>query len=317
MARSARDGAAPAAAPTPQADQRGAVARVLSLALAVNLSITGVKLAVGLASGSLAVLADAMHSATDALTSLLALVTNGLSDPRPDRDHPYGHEKYEAIGALAIGVFILFTSLEIIKTALGRGLAGLQPIRFGHTELALLLLVIAINSLLAVHQRRCGRRLDSRLLLADARHTSSDVWTSLMVLAGVGGSVLLGRHWLDLAIAVPLCLHLIRVCWRLLRGNLPWLVDQIAIPPEAIHQLALEVPGVLNCHDIASRGVLGTRVFIDMHLVVDADDLPTAHRITELLEERLAARFGPVRCTIHLEPRDYASPQITFRGTHG
>jgi divalent metal cation (Fe/Co/Zn/Cd) transporter len=79
----------------------------------------------------------------------------------------------------------------------------------------------------------------------------------------------------------------------------------------------MTVPGVLNVHDIASRGVLGQRVFIELHMVVDANDLPTAHRITELVEEHLEARFGPVRCTIHLEPREYAIADITFRGTHG
>jgi divalent metal cation (Fe/Co/Zn/Cd) transporter len=117
--------------------------------------------------------------------------------------------------------------------------------------------------------------------------------------------------------AVPLCLLLLRACWQVLASNLPWLVDQIAIAPEAIHEVAMGVPGVLNVHDIASRGVLGQQVFIELHMVVDANDLPTAHQITELVEAQLEARFGPVRCTIHLEPRDYAMADITFRGAHG
>jgi divalent metal cation (Fe/Co/Zn/Cd) transporter len=110
---------------------------------------------------------------------------------------------------------------------------------------------------------------------------------------------------------------LVRACWEVIRTNLPWLVDQIAIAPEAIHEVAMAVPGVLNCHDIASRGVLGQRVFIDMHMVVDTEDLITAHAITEEVEQRLEDRFGPVRCTIHLEPRDYAVAEITFHGAHG
>jgi len=148
-------------------------------------------------------------------------------------------------------------------------------------------------------------------------HTTSDIWTTVMVLVGLSGALWLGLNWLDLAVAVPLALLLVRACWMVLRSNLPWLVDQIAIAPEAIHSVAMAVPGVLNCHDIASRGVIGQQVFIDMHMVVAANDLPTAHRVTELVEEHLEARFGPVRCTIHLEPREYASAEITFRGTHG
>ena len=298
-------------------DTREQVKRVLLVALAVNISMTLLKLLLGLLSGSLAVLADAMHSATDGFSSLLGLVTNGLSDPEPDRDHPYGHHKYEAVGALAIAAFILFTAFEILQAAIGRLSTGLQPLRMDSRELLILLLVLGINILLASYERAEGRRLGSPLLKADAAHTSSDIWTTAVVLVGLAGAVWLNLSWLDVALAIPMCLLLVRVCWSVLRTNLPQLVDQIAIAPEAIHQVAMEVPGVLNCHDIASRGVLGQQVFIDMHMVVDANDLPTAHRITELVEEHLEARFGRVRCTIHLEPREYASAAITFKGTHG
>jgi len=268
-------------------------------------------------SGSLALLADAMHSATDGLSSLLGLITNGLSDPKPDRDHPYGHDKYEAVGALAIAGFICLTAFEIVRTALERISSGLPPIRLDGQELLLLLIVLGCNLLLAGYERSEGRRLSNQLLLADAKHTTSDIWTTVVVLVGLCGVVLFKQTWLDVAMAIPLCVLLIRVCWQVLKTNLPWLVDQIAIAPESIHETAMGVPGVLNVHDIASRGVLGQRVFIELHMVVDADDLPKAHRITELVEEHLERRFGPVRCTIHLEPREYAESTITFQGTHG
>jgi cation diffusion facilitator family transporter len=300
-----------------RSDNRAAVKRVLLVALAVNVAMSLLKLAIGLVSGSLAVLADAMHSATDGLSSLLGLLTNGLSDPQPDRDHPYGHDKYEAVGALAIAGFILFTAFEIVRTAVERIANGLEPLRLDGRQLLVLLIVLGFNLLLAGYERREGRRLNSQLLLADARHTTSDIWTTVMVLLGLLGAVVLGQSWFDVAVAIPLCLLLVRACWQVIKANLPWLVDQIAIAPEAIHEVAMTVPGVLNVHDIASRGVLGQRVFIELHMVVDADDLPTAHRITELVEDHLAARFGEVRCTIHLEPREYAIPTITFSGTHG
>ena len=300
-----------------RADRRSEVQRVLLVALGVNVAMTLLKLIIGLLSGSLALLADAMHSATDGLSSLLGLITNGLSDPKPDRDHPYGHDKYEAVGALAIAGFICLTAFEIVRTALERISSGLPPIRLDGQELLLLLIVLGCNLLLAGYERSEGRRLGNQLLLADAKHTTSDIWTTVVVLLGLAGVLTLGINWLDVAIAIPLCLLLVRVCWQVMRSNLPWLVDQIAIAPEAIHEVAMAVPGVLNVHDIASRGVLGQRVFIELHMVVDADDLPTAHRITELVEEHLEARFGHVRCTIHLEPREYAIPTITFQGTHG
>jgi len=298
-------------------DTRVAVQRVLLVALAVNVSVSLLKLVLGLLTGSLAVLADAMHSATDGLSSLMGLITNNLSDPNPDRDHPYGHDKYEALGALAIAGFILVTALEILRTAIERIAGGLRPLLLDGQDLLMLLIVLGCNLLLAGYERSEGKRLGSPLLLADAKHTTSDIWTTVVVLVGLAGAVGLGQSWLDVALAIPLCLLLARVCWQVLRSNMPWLVDQIAIAPEAIHEVAMGVPGVLNVHDIASRGVLGQRVFIELHMVVDANDLPTAHRITELVEEHLEQRFGPVRCTIHLEPREYAIADITFRGTHG
>ena len=305
------------ASPLMRQDTRQSVQRVLLIALAVNVSMTVLKLVIGLLSGSLAVLADAMHSATDGLSSLLGLFTNGLSDPRPDRDHPYGHDKYEGLGALAIAGFILFTAFEILKSAIERLSSGLPPLRLDGRELLLLLIVLGFNLLLAGFERSQGKRLGSQLLLADAKHTTSDIWTTVVVLLGLAGVLLFRINWLDVAMAVPLCLMLLRACWQVLSSNLPWLVDQIAVAPEAIHEVAMAVPGVLNVHDIASRGVLGQQVFIELHMVVDANDLPTAHRITELVEEHLEARFGAVRCTIHLEPREYAIADITFRGTHG
>jgi divalent metal cation (Fe/Co/Zn/Cd) transporter len=74
----------------------------------------------------------------------------------------------------------------------------------------------------------------------------------------------------------------------------------------------MQVPGVINCHDIASRGIVGRQSFIEMHLIVSATDVETAHQVTEAVEDRLAERFSPVRILIHLEPPSYTSDQITY-----
>jgi cation diffusion facilitator family transporter len=298
-------------------DRRQEVRRVLAVALVMNIAMSLLKLAVGVISGSLAVIADAMHSATDALSSLTGLITNSLSDPRPDRDHPYGHHKYEAIGALGIAGFILFTALEILLRSSERMLEGFPQIRVTAQELVILGLVLGFNLLLAGYEYSEGRRLNNSLLKADAQHAASDVWTTIVVLVGMAGAMIFRVNWLDIALAIPLALLLIKVCWQVLRQTLPWLVDHIAIAPESIHAESMAIPGVLNCHDIASRGVLGQQVFIDMHLIVDAEDLITAHKITERVEARLDQKFGPVRCTIHLEPRDYVEDGITYTGAHG
>ena len=190
-------------------DRRSDVRRVLMVALGLNISMSLLKLLVGVTSGSLAVIADAMHSATDALSSLTGLITNNLSDPQPDRDHPYGHHKYEAVGALGIAGFILFTALEILLRSGERLLEGLPPIRVGGQELMLLVLVLGFNLLLAGYEHREGRRLNSSLLKADAQHAASDVWTTVVVLLGMAGALWLQISWLDIALAIPMALLLI------------------------------------------------------------------------------------------------------------
>jgi len=126
------------------------------------------------------------------------------------------------------------------------------------------------------------------------------------VLAGAVGLWLLHWQWLDIALAVPVAAAVLWSGWNVLRGNLPWLVDEMAIAPETVQKIALAVPGVVDCHDVTSRGLIGRQVFVEMHLITSAPDVETSHRITEEIERLLEQRFGPVHATIHVEPVSYA-----------
>ncbi|MGB0563797.1 MAG: cation diffusion facilitator family transporter [Spirulinaceae cyanobacterium] len=299
-------------------DQRQQVQRVLGLTLGLNLVVTLIKATLGVWTGSLSLQADALHSVTDSANNILGLVANRWADPHPDREHPYGHQKFEALGVFGIAAFLGITCFEILQTAVERLMQGVSPISVTAPELGMLVLVLGINIGVAIYERRVGYRLHSQLLIADARHTMSDVWVTGLVLLGVFGLWQSDRWqlpqllWLDVALALPVALLVFRSAWQVLKTNLPWLVDEMAIAPEAIHQIVMAVPGVVNCHDIASRGLLGRQVFIEMHLVVQAQDVATAHEVTEQVEARLSARFSPVRVMIHVEPPSYESEQISF-----
>lgn len=283
------------------------VRRVLWLTLALNVAVCAIKAAIGFATGSLAVLADALHSLTDGANNVLGLVVTRWSTPPPDREHPYGHQKFEALGALAIAALLGIACFEVAKTAIARLLDDApRQVTMDPASLGLLVLVLVVNVFVAWYERRAGQRLKSPLLLADAHHTFGDIWITLGVLAGAVGLWLLGWQWLDVALAVPVAGAVLWSGWQVLRGNLPWLVDEMAIAPESIQQLALSVSGVLDCHDISSRGLIGRQVFVEMHLITDAPDVETSHRITEEIERKLSERFGPVHATIHVEPPSYA-----------
>jgi cation diffusion facilitator family transporter len=275
----------------------------------------GLKALVGYWTGSLSLLADALHSVTDSANNVLGLVAIKFSSPLPDREHPYGHNKFEAVGALGIAAFLGIACFEIVQGAVERILKGGEPVRVSPPELWLLLIVLGVNIFVAFYERNVGKRVGSSILIADATHTMSDVWVTISVIGGLIG-VWLGYQWLDVVLAFPVALLVFWSGWSVLTENLPWLVDQMAIAPETIHAIAVSVPGVLNCHDIASRGVIGRQVFIEMHLIVDAPDVETAHNITEEVEKQLAQRFHPVRILIHVEPPAYQSESITFETEH-
>ncbi|MBD2664709.1 cation diffusion facilitator family transporter [Richelia sinica FACHB-800] len=292
-------------------DNRAEVRKVLVITLLLNLFVLVLKALVGTWTGSLSLLADALHSVTDSANNVLGLVASKFSSPLPDREHPYGHHKFEAVGALGIAAFLGIACFEIIQGAIERIIKGGEPVRISAPELWLLLMVLGVNIFVAFYERGVGQRVGSQILIADSTHTMSDVWVTISVIGGLIG-VWLGYQWLDIVLAFPVALLVFWSGWSVLKENLPWLVDEMAIAPEAIHAIAVSVPGVINCHEIASRGVLGRQVFMEMHLIVDAPDVETAHLITEEVERQLEQRFSPVRISIHVEPPKYQSPHITF-----
>lgn len=289
--------------------RQATVQRVLLITLVLNLVVMGIKVVVGIFSGSLSLLADALHSLTDSANNILGLVASHYSNPEPDREHPYGHQKFEAVGALGIAAFLGVACFEIVQSAIQRLINGGET-KVNGPELWLLLLVLGINIVVAFYERREGERVKSPLLIADAYHTMSDVWITIAVLLGLIGVWVLNWQWLDIALALPVAALVLWSGWQVLKQNLPWLVDEMAIAPEAIRQVAMSVPGVIDAHDISSRGVVGRQSFIEMHLVLNVKDLETAHEITEAIERLLEQRYDPVRIVIHMEPPEYAENAV-------
>ncbi|HEY9638801.1 MAG TPA: cation diffusion facilitator family transporter [Coleofasciculaceae cyanobacterium] len=299
-------------------DNRSEVRKVLLITLLLNLFVMVLKAVVGFLTGSLSLQADALHSVTDSANNVLGLIASRFSSPQPDRDHPYGHQKFEAVGALGIAAFLGIACFEILQGAIEHIFQGLTPVNISPPELGLLLIVLGVNIFVTFYERRVGQRVGSAILIADAQHTMSDVWVTITVLAGLIGIWqarvlnLPQLQWIDVILAFPVALLVFRSGWSVLKENLPWLVDEMAIAPEAIQSIVMDIPGVINCHDIASRGLLGRQVFIEMHMIVDAKDVETAHKITEEVESRLEERFSPVRVLIHVEPPAYQSEQVSF-----
>src|SRR5216683_7582344 len=240
-------------------DRSRAVRRVLAGLLVANIAVLITKATIGTLAGSLAVLGDAIHSSVDAVYNVLGLIVVRVASRAPDEDHPYGHRKFETLGALSIVVFLSVTCFELVRSAIGRLIAGGRAVQISDGGLALLLVTLATNVFVAWYENRRGQQLSSDLLIADAAHTRADVFITIGVLIGVLFSRQ-GYTWVDSVVAILVALLIVRVAYQILSRAVPVLVDERAIPEPTIRQSAQAVEGVKSAYGIRSRGGAGTGV---------------------------------------------------------
>ena len=284
-------------------DRTALVRRVLIGLLVANLTVVGAKLFVGVLSGSLAVLGDALHSTVDALNNVLALVVARVASKAPDEDHPYGHGKFEMLGALAIVGFMSITCFELVRDAVGRLAAGRVPPVLSDAQLGVLVGTLAVNAFVAQYEARRGRELDSELLLADAAHTRADVFITLGVLIGMLAARQ-GLSWADPVLAMLIAGFIVRIAYRIFQRAVPVLVDARALPDTTIQALAESVSGVKSAYGIRSRGGDGPQFrYAEVTIAVDrAANVAAAHAIADQVEERLKRDLRLHEVTVHVEP---------------
>ena len=286
----------------PEAPDRTAlVRRVLIGLFFANLAVVVAKLVVGLAARSLAVLGDALHSSVDALNNLLALVVVRVAARAPDEDHPYGHGKFETLGALAIVGFLSVTCFELARGAVARLSGAHSTPLASDMQLAVLVAGLGVNALVAWYEHRRGIELASELLVSDAAHTRSDVFITTGVIVGL----LLARQgwwWADPALALVIAVLIVRVAYQILQRTVPILVDERALPRGEIQSVAEGVTGVRGAYDIRSRG--GSKVrYAEVTIAVDRDtNVQVAHAIADEVEHRLKRHLRFDEVTVHIEP---------------
>lgn len=277
------------------------IQRVFLGLLAANLAVVGAKLVIGIRSGSLAVLGDAIHASSDAINNGIFIALTRLASSAPDANHPYGHGKFEVLGALGIVIFLSVSCFELLKGAIGRMLTGgAQPLLTGR-DLSLLAMTLLVNLWVTWFEARRGRALESQLLLADAAHTRADVFITAGVIAGA----LLARSGVphvDAGIAIIIAGLIVRAGYQIFRRAVPVLVDEVARQPEAIKASAERVDGVRSAYAIRSRSAAGV-VFAELTIGVPGQlAVKRAHEIADAVEERLKSDLDLDQVVVHIEP---------------
>lgn len=283
-------------------DRGVAVRRVLRGLLVANIAVVIAKAIIGWFAGSLAVMGDAAHSSVDAVYNVLGLIVIRVAAREPDEEHPYGHRKFETLGALGICVVLAVTSFELLRSAIARLIAGGHAVQMSDLALALLLGTLATNVFVAWYENRRGQQLSSELLIADAAHTRTDVFITIGVLIGV----LLSRQgylWVDSAVAIVIACLIVRVAYQILQRVVPVLVDERAIPAPTIRQSAQAVEGVVSAYGIRSRGGNAGVRYAEVTIAVDPNaNVAAAHAIADAVEERLKKELELEEVTVHVEP---------------
>lgn len=279
------------------------IRRVLWAILALNVGVALAKLFWGLASGSAAMQADGFHSLFDGASNIVGLVGMGLASRPADRDHPYGHGKYETYASAAIGGMLVFAAYRVGSSAIAQ-LSGDSVAQVSATSFVIMVGTLAVNIFITTWERRVGRRLNSEILIADASHTGSDILVSVGVIVSLV-LVRLGFAKADPIVALLVAGAIVYTAWGVFKQAGTTLSDTARIPPEQVCEVVKSAPGVLGCHHVRTRGS-EAEVYVDLHVQVDETrTVADGHRIAEEVERLIVERFPTVvDAIVHLEPYD-------------
>lgn len=285
----------------PPTDRYRAVFRVLFGVLLLNIAVALAKLVLGYATGAVSVISDGFHSLTDSASNIMGMVGLRASRKPPDEDHPYGHRKYETLAAGGIFIFLLFVVIEVARAALDRLSGGHVP-TVGPLSFAVMIGTLAVNLLVVRYEAGRGRALNSELLLADAMHTKSDVFTSCAVIVSLV-AVRLGYPILDPVGGLVIAVFIARTGWEIARDTSRILSDRVVLAEIDIRDVVMSVPEVAGCHQIRSRGS-ADHTFLDLHVWFAPDmSLSEAHRLSHVVKDRLLDKYPQIAdAIIHIEP---------------
>jgi cation diffusion facilitator family transporter len=282
-------------------DRKQRDAKIQSLILLeglANVFVLVLKSIVGVTTGSMAVFADAVHSLTDVVNNIVAWVVIRASNQPADREHPYGHQKFEVLAVFVLATLLATVALEVAIRALTRD--NKQPL-VSEWGLYMMIGVLFINIAIATWQRMWAKRLDSAILLADASHTFADVLTTAVVIVGWQLSVR-GYPWLDTACALGVATIILYLAFGLFKSVVPILVDEMAIEPEQLTDAISKVSGVIDVPRVRSRWVGPDRA-VDV-IVTVGRSLSTveSHAIADEVEHLLETDFEVADISVHIEP---------------
>lgn len=276
----------------------------------VNIVLLVFKFMAGILGGSAAMIADAVHSLSDFMTDIVVLLFVKISSKPEDKDHDYGHGKYETLATSLIGVALLCVGLYIFYSGAYRTWAAFKgsPIEQpGIVALWAALFSIVMKEWTYRFTAKVGKEVESQAVVANAWHHRSDALSSIGTAVGIGGAIFLGEDWavLDPIAAVVVSIFIIRTAAMLVSGSLDELLEK-SLPDDEerkIEEIVRSEPEVSGMHHLCTRRI-GNRIAIEMHLRMPGEiSLNESHAHATNIERKLRNHFGErTHINIHVEP---------------
>lgn len=290
----------------PRQLRRRAIARTSIVGASVNLVLSALKVGAGVLGQSYALIVDGIHSLSDLLSDLLVWLAGREASQAPDQGHPYGHARFETIATLVLGGILGMVALGIAWDALQRLFETQSLMRPSLVALMAAAVSILVKEWLYWYTLKYARRVGSEMLRANAWHHRSDAISSVVVLVGVGGT-LVGLAYLDAIAAIVVCLMIGKIVWDLIWEAIRELVDTglSAERLDKVRRTISAVGGVRDLHMLRTR-TLGGSASADVHVLVDPRvSVSEGHMISVLVEERLKDEIDEiVDVTVHIDPED-------------
>lgn len=278
--------------------------KVARLSILSNSTLIILKLVVGLLSGSVSILSEAIHSSMDLVAALIAYFSVRVSDNPPDSRHPYGHGKIENISGV-IEAFLIFIAAGWIIFEAIKKLSG-STIELESIGLGVIVMLIAsiVNTFVSTRLYKVAHETNSVALEADALHLKTDVYTSLGVALGLGLILLTKRNWLDPVVAMLVALFIIYESFNLLKKAFSPLMD-VAWKESEITDLENTLKQMkVHYHELRTR-IAGNYRFADLHIEIPADmSVGNAHKYCDEIENELKSLYQNLNVTIHVEPAE-------------
>jgi cation diffusion facilitator family transporter len=276
--------------------------------LVAAIGLTAFKFAVGLSTGSLGIISEAVHSSLDLLAALMTLLAVRVSDKPADADHHFGHGKYENLSALFETVLLMLTCVWIVYEAVHRLLTGELAIEVNAWSFIVIVVAIVIDFSRGRALSKAAKKYRSQALEADALHFTSDIYSSLVVLAGLI-CYTFGIRTADSLSSIAVSCIVLVVGWRLGRRSIDVLTDRTPRGArEAVLRVVGSMPEVLGSHDVRIR-MSGGDVIIDLNIHARADaSLHEAHQLSEEVERRIAEAIPHSLVHVHMEPDAHELP---------